>query len=81
MLWNEWATYEIWTYNNDHQLRFFNQNWGETIWPYTDVNSDINLAGSVYLRAGDKIDYGHNVIFDYLIIAKYKQPELTVSIE
>ncbi|MCH7759139.1 DUF2341 domain-containing protein, partial [Patescibacteria group bacterium] len=80
-LWNEWATYEIWTYNNDHQLRFLNPSWGEIIWPYTDVNNDINLAGSVYLRAGDQIDPGHNVIFDYLIIAKYKQPELTVSIE
>ncbi len=74
---SEWDTYEIWTYAINHKVHFVGPNF-ETTWQFID--SDLNQEGKVHLR-GDKIDAGLGVYIDYLIVAKYIQPEPKVYFE
>ena len=77
---DEWDTYQIWVNEDNHKVQFINEDESFN-WTWEQTYTDINEAGQVYLRGGEKINLGYYAISDYLIISKYDQPELTVSIQ
>ncbi|MDA2936069.1 DUF2341 domain-containing protein [Patescibacteria group bacterium AH-259-L05] len=74
---NEWGTYEVWAYETNHKTYFKDSDFEKT---WEVVSHYLNQSGKVYLRA-DSIEVESEVRFDYLIIAKYTQPEPTILIK
>ena len=77
--WDEWDTYEIWAADNNHKSRFVDAN-GDEIVNWEKTTNTLNQTGDIYLRGGELESTGVYTLLDYLIIAQYKEPELTVSI-
>ncbi|MBL7053285.1 MAG: DUF2341 domain-containing protein [Candidatus Portnoybacteria bacterium] len=75
---NDWVVLESWAYETSCKFHFVRQDNLDLI---LNLNTeDVNTSGNIYLR-GDDIAADEAAFFDYLIIGKYKQPELTIDIE
>ena len=79
-LYNTWAEFELWVYENTHQPRFTDQN-GITRESLAPMERDFlaDKAGKIYLMV-EEVKWGTEAEFDYLIIGKYEQPKLTVEV-